>query len=62
MTTIDASNSPEKSPRSSLTLVLEVAMVVVGLAIGAAFYSSIWIEPAQQNLQAALASSSPSRS
>jgi hypothetical protein len=46
--------APSPSRRARLPTVLEAAMVVVGLAIGAAFFSSIWSEPAHQGLQAAI--------
>jgi NADH:ubiquinone oxidoreductase subunit H len=47
-----AATSPNENRRSGLTTALEVAMVLVGLAIGAVFFSSIWSEKASAEIQA----------
>jgi hypothetical protein len=44
--------SPNENRRSGLTTVLEVAMVLVGLTIGAVFFTSIWSEKASAEIQA----------
>jgi hypothetical protein len=49
---IDPSHAETHRPR--FAAILEVVMVVVGLATGAAFYSSIWSEPVNRSLQAVL--------
>jgi hypothetical protein len=50
MTTANA--SPNENRRSPLTTVLEVAMVAVGLVIGATFFTAIWSERASNEIQA----------
>ena len=61
MTTATAA-SPTEHRRPRLTTVLEVAMVVVGLAIGAVFFTSIWSERASSQLDAAFGPTAASRS
>ena len=61
MTTPTAA-SPTEHRRPRLTTVLEVAMVVAGPAIGAAFFTSIWSERASSQLDAAFGPTSASRS
>ena len=60
MTTSSPSPSSGRTPFARY---LEIAMVAVGLIVGAVFYTSIFMEPAQQAQQAAaVAVPAPARS
>jgi hypothetical protein len=53
--TTSASSPSNSDPRRRFSLLLEIGMVAVALAIGAAFYGSIWSEPAEREVRAAAA-------